>query len=99
MVKKEWELLRNELPGLQITVPTSSLGLVKSGRKFIKRCKSLLEDVEALHMTVTDEKTARTGVEREMTEVKDSVEAPHASIAKLAESKKLLRTVRAEVAS
>lgn len=39
-----------------MTVVTSILGLVKSGRKVIKKKKCFFEEMEALQNTATDEK-------------------------------------------
>lgn len=44
----------DELSGLQTTVTTDSLGLVRFERKAIKKKKSLVEEVEALQKTVSD---------------------------------------------
>lgn len=45
-------MLREELLGLQITVPTDSIGFVKFWREAIKKNKSVVEEVETLHDTV-----------------------------------------------
>lgn len=57
-LQKKWGLLRDELHDLQITVPTESLGLVMFGREVIKKTKLLVEGVEVLKKTVSDEKAA-----------------------------------------
>lgn len=59
-------MLRNELSGIQVTVPTDILRLVKFVRKVIKKNNSPVEEFEALQNTVTDEKASRTSVKKEL---------------------------------
>lgn len=86
MLQKKWELLRDELPALQMKVRTDSPGFVKFRREAFKKNTSLVENVEAFQKKVSDEKTAWQGVEKVLNELEGSVLAPDASAAKLAES-------------
>lgn len=57
--------LREELPGLQITVLSKSVRLLKFERELIMKNKSIAEELEASQRTVSDEKVARDDVEEE----------------------------------
>lgn len=61
--KRSGSSLRNEFPGLQMTVPTDSLVLLKLGCEVIKKNKSFLERAEALQKTGSDEMASQDGVE------------------------------------
>lgn len=62
---KQWGLLRDEPPSLQMTAPTDILGIVKFGREIVEKNKVLVEEVKALQIKVTVEKAAAKGVEEE----------------------------------
>lgn len=86
-LQKKWGLFKDELRGLQMTVPTYRLILVKFVRDAIKKNESLVEEVEALPKMVTDEKAEGEGIEKKLTELNVSVAALNALAAKFAESK------------
>lgn len=46
-LQKEWRLLMDELPGLQMAVPTDSLGIVNFECEVVKKNKFLVKEVEA----------------------------------------------------
>lgn len=66
-------------------VPTDSFVFVKFGRDILKKNKSLVEDLEALHTTVTDEKTSREGFKKKLIQLRGLVVAYDALTAKLTE--------------
>lgn len=72
---------------------------MKFGREGLKKNKSLVKEVEALQKTVNDENAAWQDVEKELTELKDSVASSDALVAKLGKFEKSLKTLRDEVAS
>lgn len=55
---------RNELPGLQMTVPSDSLGIIEFACEVIEKNKSLVEEVEVLQNTDSDEKSVLEGFEK-----------------------------------
>lgn len=59
-----------------MTVWTDSLGLVTLGRQVIKNKKCLLEEVEMLQKTATNENVFREGFEKELAQLRRSVARP-----------------------
>lgn len=51
-LQKAWKLLKDELTGLQISVPTGSLGLVKFLSEVFRNNASMVEEVEVLEEMV-----------------------------------------------
>lgn len=80
--------MRDDLAGLQMKVPTDSLGLLKFAREVNNKYKSVVEEVESLQRTVTDETASWKGLGKELAELKGSVAASDALTAKLTEFKK-----------
>lgn len=80
-------MLEDELSGLQITFLTDISRLVKFGRDVNKKSKSLVQDVEVLQKTVTDEKAFRDDVQKQLAKLKSSITASDALTAKMTELK------------
>lgn len=101
-LQKVWELLRDVLPILKMSVSTESVRILKFEREVIQKIKWLVEESQALKRTVIDEKGAWQGLEKKLTELKASVSASSASGtfgAKLEEPEKPLEAARVEVSS
>lgn len=95
-LKKEWELLRDEFPALQMTVPTVSLRVVKFGREVILKNKSLVEEIRVLRKTGTGEQAVQKVFEDELMKLKGLVSASDKLTEELAESDKSLESARTE---
>lgn len=87
-LQMEWELLRNEMPGLQTVVRTGSLWLLKFGREVIMKNKSLVEEIGVLQNTVADEQAAQKISKEDFGDLKGVIPASGELAANLAESEK-----------
>lgn len=80
-----------------MTVTTESLGLIRFEGERIKKNSSLMEKVEPLQKTVTDENTSREGVEKEVGQLRSSAVESYELTAKLTKSEISLEIICAEV--
>lgn len=62
--QNKWRLFINKGQGLQMTVPSERLEPVKFGREFIKKNKSLVQNVKLSQKTFNDKKEAWERVKR-----------------------------------
>lgn len=69
-------MLRNELPGLHMTVSAERLGLVMFECKVIKKNRSLVEDIEILQKTFAEKKAFWEGIEEKLSQLRSSVVEP-----------------------
>lgn len=92
-------MLKNELPGLYMTVQFDSLGLPKSRRKISKENKALVSEIGVLHKTVSEEQLSKAVVKKKLTNLRSSNSVFDEFAARLAESDKALEAARAEVTS
>lgn len=92
-----WEVLREVLSGLGMTVSTDSVGLVGFGQDVIKKKKSLVKEVRVLQKMVRKEKAAGKQVEEELLPLKNLVTASDKLAARLTKSDNVVEAARAEV--